>query len=153
VPELLGPIQPFRSIRFCSLALACPHFCRQHRWHVRGSPGFELARCSQDWPAHSVLSLEVFWFRRNRPYPYGCGHFSGWPIIRAGAQTLTDALARHLESLGGCIETSGEVTQLPDTDLILADVTPRQLLRIAGSALPSTYRRQLEEISIRSWHV
>jgi phytoene dehydrogenase-like protein len=36
------------------------------------------------------------------------------------------------------------VTQLPETDLILADVTPRQLIRIAGPALPSAYRRQLE---------
>jgi phytoene dehydrogenase-like protein len=57
---------------------------------------------------------------------------------------LTDALARHFESLGGRIETGREVTQLPGTNLILADVTPRQLLRIAGSELPPGYRRQLE---------
>jgi phytoene dehydrogenase-like protein len=72
------------------------------------------------------------------------GHAFGWPIVRGGAQTLTDALARHLESLGGKIETSHEATRLPDTDLILADVTPRQLIRIAGSELPPAYRQRLE---------
>jgi phytoene dehydrogenase-like protein len=72
------------------------------------------------------------------------GHSSGWPILREGAQTITDVLALHLKSLGGRIETSREVTRLPETDLVLADVTPRQLLGIAGSALPSAYRRRLE---------
>ena len=37
-----------------------------------------------------------------------------------------------------------EITQLPETDLILAGITPRQLLRIAGSQLPSHYRKRLE---------
>jgi phytoene dehydrogenase-like protein len=72
------------------------------------------------------------------------GHASGWPIVRGGAQTLADALGHHLESLGGWIETCCEVAQMPEADVILADVTPRQLLRIAGSALPPEYRRQLE---------
>jgi phytoene dehydrogenase-like protein len=71
------------------------------------------------------------------------GHASGWPIVRGGAQTLTDALVQYLVSLGGSIQTCREVTQLPKTDLTLADVTPRQLIRIAGTALPSAYRRQL----------
>jgi len=72
------------------------------------------------------------------------GHANGWPILRGGAQALPDALARHLEDLGGRIEINHEITQLPEADLILADITPRQLLRIAGSQLPSRYRRQLE---------
>jgi len=32
-------------------------------------------------------------------------HARGWPIVRGGAQTLTNALARHLEPLGGRIES------------------------------------------------
>jgi len=46
-------------------------------------------------------------------------------------------LARYLEDLRCRIQIDHEVTQLPQTDLILADITPRQLLRIAGSQLPS----------------
>ncbi len=61
------------------------------------------------------------------------GHTVGWPIVRGGAQTLTDALAGHLRSLGGRIEISHEVTALGSgTDITLADITPRQLLRIGG---------------------
>jgi len=61
-----------------------------------------------------------------------------------GAQSLTDALVRHLEDLGGRVETGREVTELPLSDLVLADITPRQLLRIAGSHLSTDYRKQLE---------
>src|SRR5262249_62075335 len=67
---------------------------------------------------------------------------TGWPILRRGAQALPDALARYLEDLGGRIETGHEVTQLPEADLILADITPRQLLRIAASQFPSHYCRR-----------
>jgi phytoene dehydrogenase-like protein len=34
--------------------------------------------------------------------------------------------------------------QIGSDDLILADITPRQLLRMAGDALPISYRRQME---------
>jgi DNA-binding NarL/FixJ family response regulator len=40
--------------------------------------------------------------------------------LRAGAQTLTDTLARHL---GGSIETSGDVTQLHTNDPLLSDIS------------------------------
>jgi phytoene dehydrogenase-like protein len=33
---------------------------------------------------------------------------------------------------------------MPEADVVLADVTPRQLLRIAGFALPHGYRQELE---------
>jgi phytoene dehydrogenase-like protein len=76
------------------------------------------------------------------------GHARGWPILRGGAQTLSDILARHLQSLGGDIETEHEVTSLPETDLVLADLTPRQLVRIAGSSLPARFQKRLERINM-----
>src|SRR5205085_12304613 len=51
-----------------------------------------------------------------------------------------------LRSLGGEIITGVEVKSigaLPPTSVILFDVTPRQLLRIAGDHLPENYQRQL----------
>jgi phytoene dehydrogenase-like protein len=93
---------------------------------------------------HSVLSLEAPASAAVGLTLLAAGHASGWPILRGGAQTLSDALARYLEDLGGRIETGHEVTQLPEADLILADMTPRQLLRIAASQLPSHYCRRLE---------
>jgi phytoene dehydrogenase-like protein len=75
------------------------------------------------------------------------GHRFGWPFPRGGAQALTDALVGHLRSLGGELETEAPVSslaELPPARAVLCDVTPRELLRIAGSRLPSRYRRALE---------
>jgi phytoene dehydrogenase-like protein len=74
-------------------------------------------------------------------------HVSGWPIPRGGAQRITDALVRHLQSLGGEVIADAKVTTidaLPPTKAILCDLSPKPLLRIAGHKFPPTYRRQLE---------
>ena len=74
------------------------------------------------------------------------GHVQGWPFVRGGSQGLADALAAHLRSLGGEIETGRTVSslrELPRTRSVLLDVTPRQVLRIAGDHLPGGYRRRL----------
>jgi phytoene dehydrogenase-like protein len=70
-------------------------------------------------------------------------HAVGWPIPYGGAQYITNALAAHLTDLGGRIHTNSAVDRLPTTDLILADITPRQLLALADNALTPAYRRQL----------
>ncbi|HVW12081.1 MAG TPA: NAD(P)/FAD-dependent oxidoreductase [Bryobacteraceae bacterium] len=96
--------------------------------------------------AHSVLPLE--WI------PSGAfgwifalaAEATGWPLPRGGAQSITNALASYLGSLGGVIEPNREVKSLsefPSGAIVLCDVTPRQLLRIAGNRLPDTYRKSL----------
>jgi phytoene dehydrogenase-like protein len=73
-------------------------------------------------------------------------HVSGWPFPRGGSQAIADALADRLRSLGGEIETGREVgtlAELPSSRLVLCDVTPRQLLTLAGDVLPTRYRRRL----------
>jgi phytoene dehydrogenase-like protein len=75
------------------------------------------------------------------------GHAVGWPIPSGGAQAISNALLQHLKTLGGKIETGVFITslsQLPRTRVILLDITPRQLIRIAGEQLPVRYRRTLE---------
>jgi phytoene dehydrogenase-like protein len=62
-------------------------------------------------------------------------------------QALVDALAGYLQSPGGEIITGAAVTsldELPSSRAVLFDVTPRQVLRIAGDALPEGYRTRLE---------
>jgi phytoene dehydrogenase-like protein len=74
-------------------------------------------------------------------------HAVGWPMARGGSHHIARALAHHLQSLGGEIVTGVRVEsldQLPSTRATLLDVTPRQLLRIAGEQLPWGYRRALE---------
>jgi phytoene dehydrogenase-like protein len=73
-------------------------------------------------------------------------HAIGWPFPRGGAQAISDALASHLRSLGGEIECGrhvGSLRELPPARATLLDVTPRQLLRLAGDRLPPSYRRRL----------
>ncbi len=112
--------------------------------------------------AHSFLALD-------QPLSASFGlvlgataHGVGWPIPRGGAQALTDALAAYLTHLGGRITPSTRVhslRNLPACDLILCDVSPRQLLALtengasgnggdlpaepAADGLSGGYRRRL----------
>ena len=75
------------------------------------------------------------------------GHAVGWPIPRGGSQMIVNALAAYLRSLGGEIITDFEVKSidsLPPARVLLFDVTPRQLLCIAGSHFSEGYRRSLQ---------
>lgn len=74
------------------------------------------------------------------------GHAVGWPIARGGSQAIADALLAALREHGGELECGREVqhiSQLPRARAYLFDVTPRQLLTIAGERLPASYRERL----------
>lgn len=74
------------------------------------------------------------------------GHAVGWPFPKGGAQSLTNALVEYLRLLGGEVVTGWRVENvddLPAAQALLLDVTPRQVLRIAGHRLPEAYRRRL----------
>ena len=93
--------------------------------------------------AHSMLPLEA-------PLSAGiglvlaiAGHTGGWPIPKGGAQRISDALAGYLRAQGGQIRPSSRVDSLPDTDIAVCDVTPRQLLALGGSRFPKDYRSAL----------
>jgi phytoene dehydrogenase-like protein len=142
--EILGPIlhiprHPCTLARFGLSALRSAASLARSHFIGKRAQAFFAAMAT-----HSVLSLEAPASAAVALTFIAAGHASGWPILRGGAQALPDALARYLEDLGGRIETHHEVTELPEADLILADITPRQLLRIAGAQLPSHYRRRLE---------
>jgi len=100
--------------------------------------------------AHSVLSLD-------EPLSAAAGvllgaalHSVGWPIPRAGAQSITRALCSCLADFGVAVTTSTRVENLamlrnssPKYDVTLCDVTPLQLLRLAEGRLSASYRNQL----------
>lgn len=73
-------------------------------------------------------------------------HAKGWPFVRGGSQRLGDALVSVLRSLGGQVLTDvmvESVAQLPAASVILLDVTPRQLIRMASGRLPDSYMQKL----------
>lgn len=88
------------------------------------------------------------------------GHGAGWPSPRGGAGRLTDALVGYLQSLGGTITTGARVERVivrggratgvavaggeeMPASVVLADVMPDALMRLAGTALTGWYRRLL----------
>jgi phytoene dehydrogenase-like protein len=101
-----------------------------------------LAGCA----AHAFLPM-------NAPFTAGTGlallasaHSVGWPMPRGGAQRITDALESVLREAGGEIETGREVrslAELPAHRAALLDLTPRQVLAVAGDRLGGLYAAQL----------
>lgn len=75
------------------------------------------------------------------------GHAVGWPVARGGSRSIAHALASYLRSLGGEIVTGAPVENVDEfrgVGTVLLDLTPRQVLRVAGHRLPARYRRSLE---------
>ncbi|MBF9236505.1 NAD(P)/FAD-dependent oxidoreductase [Hymenobacter sp. BT683] len=75
------------------------------------------------------------------------GHRHGWPLPKGGSQAIATALTAYFVSLGGQVQTNFYVkslAQLPSAHAVLLDVTPRQLLGIAGHAFSALYKWQLE---------
>ena len=87
------------------------------------------------------------------------GHAVGWPSPEGGAGRLAEALSAYLHHLGGVWQTGrpverivaaagrvrgvvagGELFRAP---LVIADLSPRTLIRLAGRALPAGYLRRL----------
>jgi phytoene dehydrogenase-like protein len=96
--------------------------------------------------AHSMLSLRTPLSAAFGIVLMMTAHHVGWPVARGGSQRLAEALASHLRSLGGEIDTGRWVEsldELPDSGVTLLDMTPRQLSRLAGARLPSAYARRL----------
>ena len=143
--EILGPLRPPRHplvlARFGPSALRSTVGLARSRFQGERAPAL-LAACS----AHSMLSL-----RSPASAAFGivlmvAAHRVGWPVARGGSQRLADALASHLRSLGGEIETGRWVESLDEVAgarATLVDVTPRQLVRLAGDRLPERYARRL----------
>ncbi len=74
------------------------------------------------------------------------GHSVGWPMPRGGARRIADALAAELAALGGEIERHHWVRSLEDLPRArtsFLDLTPRQVIAVAGDRLPDGYRRRL----------
>ena len=73
-------------------------------------------------------------------------HRYGWPVVEGGSAAVVDALVAELTSLDGRIETNclvKNLADLPPTPTVVLDVTPRQLLDLAGDQLPRSYARAL----------
>jgi len=142
---LLGPLtiprHPLAAIRFGLKALRSSRGLAEA--YFRGEPAKALFA---GLAAHAVLPLE------QRPgaaiaLMLGlAGHAVGWPIPKGGAQKLADALASYLRTLGGVILTGRRIQtidELSPAKAVLLDLTPRQVVAVAGHRLPRRYCQRL----------
>jgi phytoene dehydrogenase-like protein len=147
----LGPIRPLRQLRQPIASLSLARFGLFALQSARGV----AERSFTDDPArallagiaaHAMLPLEQPPTAAAGMLMIGMAHVAGWPVVRGGSQRLTDALVAYLRDLGGVIKTNHPITslhELPRARVILADVTPRQLVALADDKLPDGYARRL----------
>jgi len=146
VPGVLGPLT-----RVPTAPVAMASFGLRGAW-----PATTLARAAfrteqaralfAGSAAHAVLPLT-----RPLTAAFGvlfgaAGHATGWPVAEGGSQAIADALVGLLENDGGSVKTGSTVTdltQVEPADLVLLDLTPRQVLAVAGKRLPASYARAL----------
>jgi phytoene dehydrogenase-like protein len=147
--ETLRPIRfpshPLLMLRFGWKGLrSCDAIIRSH---FRGKHAAALfAGCA----SHAILPLDAFATSSFGLMLALVGHAAGWPLARGGSSSIIEALAACLRAHGGTIETGREVTslrELPESRAVLFDLTPRQVARVAGDALPSSFRRRYEAYS------
>ena len=145
-PEILAPLHfpknPFLMARFGLKAFRSARgFSEKYFEETRARAVF--AGCA----AHSMIPLEDVPSAAIGLVLAITAHSVGWAFPRGGAQKITDALAGYFLLLGGRIETNHRIKnidELPLARVVLFDISPRQIIKIAGHRLPASYRRRLE---------
>jgi len=142
-PIIHLPRHPYLVAEFGRLALASVERLLQTRFSRDGLVGALLGGLA----AHSSLPLDARGSAAFALILGMLGHAVGWPLPRGGAKSIAGALSEHLRTIGGTIQTGVPVmslAQLPRSRVVLFDVTPRQLVQIAGKDLPIRYRKALD---------
>lgn len=143
-PALLGPLRiPKYPLSMASFGLiGLP----PATWLAKRFEGKHAKGLLAGMAAHSLLPLSQPTTSALGLVLALLGHYIGWPLPRGGSQQIADALASYFISIGGKIETNFPVTslqQLPSSHAVLFDLTPKQLLQIAGHRFSGTYKWQL----------
>lgn len=98
--------------------------------------------------AHAILNLSQPTTSAVALVLLTMGHVYGWPIPYGGSISIAKAMHDYYTSLGGKTVTGmyiQSLQQLPSAHVMLFDVTPKQLLQIAGQTFSSLYKKQLEK--------
>jgi phytoene dehydrogenase-like protein len=146
IPMLLGPVRfpahPIKLGMFTRVAI------RSARAVASGYfRGERAAALFAGAAAHSILPLEWLGTSAYGLMLSGSAHVAGWPVARGGSQHLAEALASYFKRLGGEIRVAAPVRnidELSNPGAIVCDLTPRQMIAIAGHRLPSGYLQKLE---------
>lgn len=148
-PPLRIPHHPLRMARFGLAALQPARMLAQNtlatqpaRALFAGIAGHSLM--SFDQPLSAAIPLVLG----------AAAHAVGWPVPRSGARAITHALIGCLESLGGTMHTARPIDAEAfreleaGNDVMMCDLTPRQLIAIAGSHLSVDDRLALADFRL-----
>lgn len=75
------------------------------------------------------------------------GHRYGWPVAKGGSGSISRAIAKAFTEAGGTIATGVRVrspADIPDADMVMLDLSPKQVVAIYGNRLPSRIRNSYE---------
>lgn len=146
LPEILAPFHiprhPFALLRFGLSAIQSASAFSKRIFNSTLSRGFFAGLA-----AHSIVPLEEPVTAAFALVLGILGHSAGWPMPEGGSQNIANALNSYITSLGGQFLLNTGVKsldELPRSDMVFFDLTPKQILAIAGERLPKGYRRQLE---------
>ena len=140
-PKLKMPAQPFRMAHFGILA-GLPAQVLADLWFKDQRSRAAFAGLA----AHSAVPLDFMGSAAFGLVMGAAAHAAGWPLAQGGSQAIIAALAACYAELGGetCLgHTVASLDELPRAQSILLDVTPRQLVRMAGARLPRGYTQGL----------
>ena len=129
--------------KFASYAITSGTYFAKHQFETN-----EAQSLFAGMAAHSMLPLNKLTSSSIGIVLNTVAHINGWPLPKGGAQQITNSLAACFKNLGGEIQTGNRVTsfqQLPTSKIVLLDVTPKQLLSIAGDQFSSLYKWQLRK--------
>lgn len=96
--------------------------------------------------AHAILPLEQRITAAVGLMLLISGHAAGWPVAKGGSQRIAHALSAYFLTLGGEIVCGCPVQtldDLPSAKVVLCDVSPAVLSRIAATRLPASYKARL----------
>lgn len=144
-PDVLGPLHfpkhPLAMAKFGLSALtSATHLAKQFKTT-------EAKALLAGMAAHSMQPLSKLTTSAIALVLLANGHLQNWPIPKGGSNKIANALASYFVSIGGKIETGTYIKsldQLPSAHAVLFDVSPKQLLQIAGHRFSAIYKWQLE---------
>ncbi len=140
-PLIRVPKNPLIGARFGAAAVLPATTTARRVWTSDEAQGMFAGHA-----VHAVLPLEA-------PFTSAFGllfgslaHSVGWGFPAGGAQSLIDAMASLLKSLGGEIVAGRPIqslSDLPDAKVKIFSLSPSQIASIAADNFPTDYRRKL----------
>lgn len=146
VPDFMGPLRipenPVLMAKFGLKALQSASALGNKTFVSVKNKGFWAGMA-----AHSIQPLENLATSAIGLVLLAAGHTEGWPIPKGGSQSIANALLSYYHSIGGKFQAGKFVKSLndiPPHKAVLFDLTPKQILEIAGGKFSGLYLKQLK---------